>query len=740
MLLFVIVVAIWSPPPSTAFSVSSNPTNEKLDPLWLNYVPLENKAAAKRYACFLSKIVLPASDSGIDRDKNAPILIDTTIDTIREFANISLGIEIEVVDMLPQDDCGLEITYGGNLDHEEGFSINVRNERVIRLAATRPVGFLYGVFELISRMQQQLPIQSCAESPDVDLRIWQLWDDLDGHIERGYSGGSLIWPVAIERYDRTFDRLAKYLASIGLNALSLNNVNACSDKNIELLEAETLKRISQNLAPSFARYGVSLYFSICYAAPSLVGPAAQRIANASLDPANPAVERWWRAKAREIHALMPHNFGGFLVKADSENHIGPGTFNRTEDVGANMLATALEPFGGRVLWRAFVYNLNGLKDRDRAVQAYLTFKPLDGKFKDNVIVQIKNGPIDFQVREPVSPLFGGLRQTNVMIELQAAQEYTGQQIHMVGLSKMWRSYLDFDTHASGENSTVAALLKREVPGFANTVSGMAAVSNLGNYSNWTGHIMAASNWYGLGKLAWDTRRSSRSIHREWARRVFPRVRPGSVELVAGMLESSWETYEKYDSPLGLGFVVGDGFGGGPCDPNNVWHGDSARKEGGGGRGRKGLGRTDDHYWPDPKQDTGYSNATHGGVGCNRNSRGTGFSMQYHEAPARMYDDIETCPENLLLFFHHVPYEHRLKSTGESVLDYIIRVHREGVADVARLIATWRVVMEDSGLSRARGASILARLENQLLDAAAYSDIITEYFISIANKSIVDEFV
>lgn len=414
--------------------------------------------------------------------------------------------------------------------------------------------------------------------------------------------------------------------------------------------AESAARVT--FAPSAPRCCAQItpYFSVCYASPYV-------LSNVSSDPKSAAAADWWAAKVKEIYSVWGGGFGGFLVKADSEGNQGPQAFNATEADGANLLATALAPHGGIVMWRAFVYGGGTVGKEDRAKQAFDTFKPLDGAFLPNVVVQIKNGPMDFQVREPLSPLLlAALRHTSVMMEVQAAQEYTGQQIHAVNLVPQWESYLSTD---SGRNATVAQLLSG-TEGDATRMSGMAAVSNLGNFRNWTGHLLAASNIYGFGRLGWDPLQRSEDINLEWAAMTFG---GGAVaETVRShILQPSWEVYEGYTSPMGIGFVVEGGVAGGWCAPPTKGPGpgpdgaecpnsplEPSRLQLGGTEGgvlsrQLGDSAGAGHYWLNPCSNYGYSNYSTDGIGCDRTTSGTGYADQYAPSLRTSYDDPLSCP-------------------------------------------------------------------------------------------------
>jgi len=407
-------------------------------------------------------------------------------------------------------------------------------------------------------------------------------------------------------FEARLTQMARFLKSTGVNGISMNDVNACGRNSI-LLESETLANVTRNIGPIFDKYGIDVYFSACFGSPTLLG-------NVTCDPLSDDAFDWWSKKVDEVYELMP-NFGGFLVKADSEGNIGPQTYNRTEADGANMLARAVAPHGGIIMWRAFVYGNSDVDGEELVRQAYDTFMPLDGKFDDNVVVQIKNGPMDFQIREPLHPLLGAMKNTNVMMEVQAAQEYTGNQIHAVSLVPMWAEYLSFDTKHAGDNSTIANLLSQKVNWNSRPLSGMACVSNFGKFGNWTGNVFAASNSYGFGRLSWDPTLSAEEINGEWARMTFPQQQELSdvMDVMDDILRKGRLLYEGYTSPLGTGFIVFGGYAGAGTNCAPVYDG------GLGPYGQEcpvspGRRRLDahgglDHYWVDPCSNYGSNNNT-----------------------------------------------------------------------------------------------------------------------------------
>lgn len=549
---------------------------------------------------------------------------------------------------------------------------------------------LYGVFHLLRLMAQGESIQSLqlAEQPKYRLRMINHWDNMDGSIERGYAGRSIFYRNNELLVDspRIVD-YARLMASIGINGIAINNVNVHRAETF-LITDKLLPQVAQ-FATIFRSYGIKLFLSVNYAATIELGEVD------TADPLDPRVQQWWKQKAEQIYSVIP-DFGGFVVKADSENRPGPFTYNRDHADGANMLGEALKPYGGLVLWRCFVYDCHqDWRDRstDRARAAYDHFKPLDGRFLDNVILQIKNGPMDFQVREPVSPLFGAMPNTNAVLEFQITQEYTGQQRHVCFLIPQWKEVLEFDTKVKGDGSTVKEIAAGSIHPYAH--SGIAAVTNIGDDDNWTGHHLAQANLYGYGRLLWNPELSSKEIAEEWARITFPDSHAVQQLLVAFLLES-WSIYESYTSPLGVGWMVTPHY----------------------------------HYGPDidgyeySKWGT-YHFADHKGIGVNRTAAsGTGYTSQYEPENAARYESLQTCPDELLLFFHHVPYTHVLHS-GTTVIQHIYDTHFAGVERVEYWIERWKELAGE--VDEQRFAHISGRLQEQLENSKEWRDIVNTYF-------------
>ncbi len=579
------------------------------------------------------------------------------------------------------------IVDGQSSIHPEGFHIKENNGSVT-IKSSASVGVLYGVFEWIRCLQVGMTVQGMEKSqaPDCPFRIANHWDNMDGSIERGYSGESFFFENEDLIINERLVIYARLLASVGINATVINNVNVKGTAT-RLIEPDFLDKL-KSYVDLFESYGVKLYLSLNYAAPIELGGLD------SADPLDEAVIEWWEKRMEQVYKQVPE-LGGFLVKADSEGRPGPFTYGRNQAEGANMLAKAIKPYNGTIIWRCFVYNCQqDWRDRktDRARAGYDYFSSLDGDFDDNVILQIKNGPMDFQVREPVSPLIGGMRKTNQILEVQIAQEYTGQQRHVCYLIPMFKEVLAFDTHCKEEDSTVSDIVRGKT--FNRQLCGMATVMNTGNDANWTGHDLAAANFYGFGRLSYNLDLTSEEIAKDWTIRTFG-LDEKVVDTVTDILMSSWPAYEKYTVPLGIGWMV---------EPNH-------------------------HYGPNvdgyeySRWGT-YHYADHLGMGVDRSDQGTGYALQYHEPNRSMYNTIETCPEPLLLFFHHVPYTHQL-STGKSLIQHIYDTHFEGVKEVERMRKSWEDLA--GSVDEKRYVRTLKRFDHQLEHAKEWRDQVNTYF-------------
>ena len=549
----------------------------------------------------------------------------------------------------------------------EGFRIRHEDNK-ITLTSPTETGLLYAAYHLL-RMQetgQNVVEAQTTENPAYNLRILNHWDNMDRTVERGYAGQSLWnWEELPNTLSDRYKEYARANASIGINGTVLNNVNASP----KILSAEYLQKVKA-LADIFRPYGLRVYLSVNFASPMALDSLS------TADPLDKEVIRWWKNKVKEIYRIIP-DFGGFLVKANSEGQPGPCDFGRTHAEGANMLADALKPYKGIVMWRAFVYSPS---DADRAKQAYLEFEPLDGQFRNNVIVQVKNGPIDFQPREPYSPLFGAMQHTPLMAEFQVTQEYLGHSNHLAYLAPMWKEFFEFVAPAS--------------------LKAVAGVANIGTDANWCGHTFAQANWYAFGRLAWQPSLSSGNIADEWLKQTFG-SQPSDINAqLKKMMFDSHEAVVNYMMPLGLHHIFAWGH----------------------------------HYGPEPwcsipgaRPDwlpSYYHRADKQGIGFDRSSKGSNAVAQYPETLAKQYDNIDTCPEEYLLWFHHVPWSHRMKS-GRSLWDELCHHYDNGVRQVRDFQKIWDAA--EKYIDAERFHEVQSKLKIQARDAVWWKDACLLYF-------------
>ncbi|HEX6181947.1 MAG TPA: alpha-glucuronidase family glycosyl hydrolase, partial [Chitinophagaceae bacterium] len=597
--------------------------------LWLRYDKIKNEALLQQYKRAIKSINFPSSSPTLLAAKN----------------ELLAGLEGLLGQKIPEVD-GDKITEGSlmvfsrpspgmpNSDTlgNEGFFIHTATinskKNVTVITANTDIGVLYGVFHYLRLLQtnQQVTKLNITNIPKIKNRILNHWDNLNRHVERGYAGISIWnWHMLPGYIDQRYIDYARANASLGINGTVLTNVNA----NALVLTAPYLEKVAA-LANVFRPYGLKVYLTARFSAPIEIG------ALKTADPNDTQVQQWWKDKAAEIYKLIP-DFGGFLVKANSEGQPGPQNYGRTHADGANMLADAVAPNGGIVMWRAFVYSNESPEDRFK--QAYNEFKPLDGKFRSNVLVQVKNGPIDFQPREPFSPLFGAMPQTPLVMEFQITQEYLGQATNLVYEAPMFKETLDADTYANGKGSTIAKVIDGSVHPYKNT--GIAGVSNIGNDRNWTGHPFGQANWYAYGRLAWDPGLSSAAIADEWIRQTFGNNEQ-TISTIKKIMLASHEAMVNYMTPLGLHHIMGTGHHYGPAP----WV--------------SNVGRAD---W----NPVYYHRADSIGVGFDRTATGSNALSQYAPEVRRIYENMKTCPEEYLLWFHHVPWTFKMKS-GRTLWD------------------------------------------------------------------------
>jgi alpha-glucuronidase len=572
----------------------------------------------------------------------------------------------------------------------EGYSLRASEAGTVQISANSDVGVLYGAFALLRHLQTggTLAGLDVTSAPRISRRLLNHWDNLNGFIERGYAGFSLWqWFYLPEIRDARYRDYARALASVGLNGTVLTNVNA----NALVLTPAYLAKVAA-LAEEFRPYGIRVYLTARFSAPIEIGGLK------TADPLDPAVAAWWRAKAGEIYRAIP-DFGGFVVKANSEGQPGPQDYGRTHADGANMLADALAPHGGIVMWRAFVYAAENTTDRVK--QAYTEFMSLDGTFRPNVVVQIKNGPLDFMPREPISPLFGGLARTPMAPELQITQEYLGGSTQLAYLGPLWQEVLDADTFARGPGSTVARVADGTLRGHALSV--IAGVANTGTDRNWTGHPLAQANWYAFGRLAWDHRLAAAAIADEWTRMTFGGD-PATVATITKMLLGSRETVVNYSMPLGLHHIMAEGhhYGPGPW----VTH---ARADWSSGY---------------------YHQADAAGLGAARSAGGSNAVAQYAPELAALWGNPDTCPENLLLWFHHVAWDRPMKS-GRPLWDELCLRYQQGVDEVRALRRQWDSLA--GRIDAERFAAVRMRLQRQEQDAVIWRDACLLYFQTFSKR-------
>jgi alpha-glucuronidase len=639
--------------------------------LWLRYQPIADPDRLAEARALCASIYLPAATPTLAaaRDELARGLrgllgaeaffcktaADATLIIGRPMAELGLR-NADIDDASPL--CALSWMAPGGYVIDRVTVGGAGNRALPAISSLTDVGVLYGVFDFLRQLQtgKRLDALAITSGPTFGLRMLDHWDNLDGSIERGYAGRSL-WhwgdlpDVILPRY-RDY---ARANASIGVNAVALNNVNA----NARILTAAFLRKVAA-LANVFRPWGIRVFLSARFSAPIELGGSR------TADPCDADVAAWWREKANEIYRLIP-DFGGFLVKANSEGQPGPQDYGRTHADGANVLADALAPHDGVVIWRAFVYQADVAEDRHK--QAYTELVPLDGAFRPNVRLQVKNGPIDFQPREPFHPLFGAMSRTPTLLELQITQEYLGQGTHLTYLAPLFKEVLDAETYAGGPGWPVAHVADGSLlaAGMGYLYGGIAAVSNVGDDRNWCGHPFAQANWYAFGRLAWRPALGADAIADEWLRMTF-----SNDERFVGpakeMMLASREAVVDYMTPLGLHHIMAEGHHHGPGPWVDV----------------KDAGRAD---WTSVY----YHRAAADGIGFDRTATGSDAVAQYRSPLREQLADPATCPENLLLWFHHLPWDHRIPSSGRTLWDELCHRYARGVDAVRRMQATWDAV-------------------------------------------------
>ncbi len=671
--------------------------------LWLRYESIAAGAVHESYLSALREVVVapPASRFGAQ-----------TLAAAKEELQLGvrglLGAELRAVDAPTQDGA---ILLGTSVKSEwlrfvtesdlraageEGYilrQVDVDGRRCLLVFANRDIGVLYGAFALLRHLQLHRPLEGLhvVSAPKIQRRLLNHWDNLNRYVERGYAGQSIWeWFVLPEYVTPRYRDYARAAASIGINGSVLTNVNA----DALVLTRAYLEKVAA-IAGALRPYGIRVYLTARFSAPSEIGGLK------TADPADPAVRQWWNEKAAEIYQLIP-DFGGFLVKANSEGQPGPQAYGRTHADGANMLADAIVPFNGVVIWRAFVYD--NKVPNDRAKQAYNEFKPLDGQFRSNVIVQVKNGAIDFMPREPFHPLFGAMPRTPLALELQITQEYLGASTNLAHLGPMWKETLEADTFSAGAGSTVARVVDGSLD--LHGISMIAGVSNIGSDRNWCGHPLAQANWYAFGRLAWDHTLSASEIADEWTRQTFSGD-PKVTSTIDRMLLESREAVVDYEMPLGLHHLMMDGHHYGP----GPWVNHMARSD-----------------W----NSVYYHRADERGIGFDRTATGSNALAQYTSPVAKTWGDPAMCPDALLLWFHHLPWDYRMRS-GRSLWDEICLHYQHGVDEVRGWQKDWAALhgaIDDERFEHVR--SLLVRQER---DARTWRDACILYFQTFSKRPI-----
>lgn len=661
--------------------------------LWLRYHPLPEEQRA-RYAGATTQLVMPTPSPTLVAAKDELLrglngLLSKKPAAVEQVSGPALVIGTPQSNaQLAQLDLGLKglAAQGYVIRHRP-----INGQATVIIAANDDVGVLYGVFHFLRLLQTEQPLGNInvTESSRIQLRMLNHWDNLDGTVERGYAGFSLWdWHKLPDYLDPRYTDYARANASIGINATVLTNVNA----NATMLTAPYLEKAAA-LANVFRPYGIRVFLTARFSAPVEIGGLK------TADPADPAVQQWWKAKAAEVYKFIP-DFGGFLVKANSEGQPGPQDYGRTHADGANMLADAVKPFGGTVIWRAFVYSHE--QPDDRAKQAYDEFVPLDGKFRDNVLVQVKNGAIDFQPREPFHPLFGAMPKTPLAMEFQITKEYLGFATHLVYLGSFYEEVLRADTYRPRQGATVARILDGSVTDYARTA--IAGVANIGTDRNWSGAQFEQANWYAFGRLAWNPMLSSRDLAEEWVRMTFSND-PQFVKPVVAMMMKSHEAVVDYMTPLGLHHLMGRGH----------------------------------HYGPGPWVEGGpradwtsvyYHRANANGIGFDRTKTGSNAVAQYAPPVAAQFGDLKRVPEQFLLWFHHVPWDYRTKS-GRILWDELVYRYSRGVDTVREMKGTWQGLA--SFVDAERHQQVAAFLKIQEKEAKWWRDASIAYFQTFSKR-------
>lgn len=655
--------------------------------LWLRYKIIDNQNVANAYKLAVKQLVFPVNSATLvkakqELDMALAGMLQLKLSSVANITtNGALLVGTPKSSALIAEQFNTELKKVGN----EGYiirTVSINNKNTIVIAANTDVGVLYGVFNFIKLLQTQQSIQSLniIERPKIQYRVLNHWDNLNGTIERGYAGYTLWdWQRLPGYIDKRYIDYARANASVGINGTVLNNVNASAKS----LTAEYLIKAAA-LADAFRPYGIKVYLTAKFSAPKEIGGLN------TADPLDPQVIKWWKDKTNEVYKYIP-DFGGYLVKANSEGQPGPQDYKRTHADGANMLAKALKPHGGIVMWRTFVYE--NKKGQDRAKQAYDEFKKFDGEFDANVFIQPKNGPIDFQPREPFHPLFGAMPKTPQMLEFQITQEYLGFATHLVYLAPLFKETLDSDTYSQGIGSTVAKIMEGKLEN--KSISGIAGVANIGNDINWTGHPFAQANWYAFGRIAWNPDQTSAAVATDWIKMSFNQDK-AFVEPVLNYMLASRENTVKYMMPLGLNHIMnlGTHYGPGPWDKIPGWN-------------------AHDYHLADSV-----------GIGFDRTTKGSNYVGQYFAPVAAKFNDIKTCPREFLLWFHHVPWTYKMPS-GNTLWYDLVHEYYAGAAAVKQMETTWESMK--GKVDNDRFNEVKQLLAEQYREAAWWRDGSVLYF-------------
>jgi len=662
--------------------------------LWMRYDPISDEALRKQYQSSLSSIHIDTMSAtlkaaseelamglsgllgkavppGGTASFEAGSLIAGTPASSAIIKDLNLGVRLATVG-------------------DEGYLISslvYQGKPITVIAANTDIGVLYGSFHLLRLVQTHKPLVklSISEKPLLKHRVLNHWDNLDRTVERGYAGFSLWnWHLLPGYVQQRYIDYARANASIGINGTVLTNVNA----NSLILTEEYLPKVAA-IADALRPYGIRVYLTARFSSPIEIGKLK------TADPLDESVKKWWKDKADEIYRYIP-DFGGFLVKANSEGQPGPQNYGRSHADGANLLADALAPHNGIVMWRAFVYSHEQLEDRFK--QAYNEFKPLDGQFRKNVLVQVKNGPIDFQPREPFSPLFGAMPKTPLMMEFQITQEYLGQATHLVYQAPLYKEVLDADTYTKGKGSTVAKVIDGSLD--KHTVSGIAGVANIGDDLNWTGHLFGQSNWYAFGRLAWNHQLAAEDIANEWTGMTFSNATEFQASLREMMMKSR-ENLVNYMTPLGLHHIMGwdHHYGPGP------WIKDKPRAD-----------------WTAVY----YHQADKKAIGFDRSASGSNALSQYSPQVAKFYGNLKTCPPEYLLWFHRLPWTYKMK-TGQTLWDELCKRYQMGAESMDPMIKSWDGLASYVDKERHKQVSMLLRIQKD--EAWWWHDACLAYFQS-----------